>query len=67
MTLFNRSAAVWGAVVAGATAGGAFPASAVAHPGHGAAWDHVHGPETLLWLGLVAALSVSIALLARRG
>tara|TARA_B100002003_G_scaffold230810_1_gene241282 strand:- start:2738 stop:2941 length:204 start_codon:yes stop_codon:yes gene_type:complete len=65
MTLFTRSAAVWGAAVAGAAAGGTFPASAVAHPGHGAAWDHFHGPEAALWLVLTVALCAGAALLAR--
>ncbi|SFI46621.1 hypothetical protein [Albimonas pacifica] len=67
MKITRTTAAVWGAAVAGATAGGLFPASAVAHPGHDAAWDHFHGPEALLWLALAAALVGAAALLARRG
>ncbi|MDF2235645.1 hypothetical protein P2H44_24065 [Albimonas sp. CAU 1670] len=65
MKRFKTKTAAWGAALAGAAAVGTVPASVAAHPGHGAAWDHLHGPETLLWIGLVAALTVSIALLAR--
>lgn len=65
MNSFKTKAAAWGAALAGAATVGMVPASVAAHPGHGAAWDHLHGPETLMWLGLVAVLTVSIALLAR--